>query len=79
MSRDMAMRQHEPPISASEAMHPLVDALMASDARVDISFWYGSTITREAAAGTLSLRPRASCGPVIVTHVEGPCAPGDTS
>jgi cyclopropane-fatty-acyl-phospholipid synthase len=60
MSRDIGVRRHEGAMSVAEAMHPLVDALLASDARVDISFWDGSTIARETPVGTLSLRsPRA--------------------
>lgn len=56
----MGIEQRRGTTSVAEGMRPLVDALVASDANVDIAFWDGSTITRGTPVGTLNLRsPRA--------------------
>ena len=43
-------------IPVAERVRPLVDVLLAPDARVDIEFWDGSTITRGNSVGSLILR-----------------------
>lgn len=44
----------------AEGLRPLVDALMAPDGSVDVTFWDGSAITRGTPVGSVNLRsPRA--------------------
>ena len=56
MSQELGIEQHQGTTSVAEGMRPLVDALVASDASVDIAFWDGSSITRGTPVGTLNLR-----------------------